>query len=253
MTYSDLPSFWETVRQAMLLNESIFSVIWTVPGGIWTAWLVVLLAGLSEAVGQSVVLFINRVRPSRFGLTLFAAAFSHVVGYAFWSVTIWGIGNYVFERPQSLYAVAAFVGLAYAPRLFSFFILTPLFGVTISWLLSFWSLYVTIVAIGVGFELPLWQAAATSGLGWLCIQIWFRTLGRPLAHLGRWIEDRIAGVPLRLTVDDASRLRRPAPQVWQGWKEQLEQRVVQLSDGSIAGSPLASSLPGASNGNGKAQ
>lgn len=256
MTYTDFPPFFETVRHAMLLNESIFEMIQTVQGGLWIAWIIVLVAGVSEALGQSIVLFMNHVTPRRFGLALFASAFSHVIGYLFWTATIWAIGRYVFERPAPIYNVAAFVGLAYAPRLLSFFILTPFLGNMFSLLLSIWSLYVTIVAIGVGFELTLWQAAATSGLGWFVIQVWYRTLGKPLYRIGQWLENHVAGVPLKLTLRDVSRLRRPVPALWHEWKEQLEQRVVQLSDvsrsSSLTRGPIASStIRPAANGHGK--
>ncbi len=239
MTYTDFPPFFETVRQAMLLNESIFETIQTVPGGLWIAWIIVFVAGVSEALGQSIVLFINRVTPRRFGLALFASAFSHVIVYLFWTATIWAIGRYVFERPEPIYNVAAFVGVAYAPRLLSFFILTPFLGNMFSLLLSIWSLYVTIVAIGIGFELSLGQAAVTSGLGWVVIQVWYRTLGKPLYKIGQWLENRVAGVPLKLTLQDVSALRRPVPLLWQEWKEQLEQRVVHLSSASRPNGRLA--------------
>jgi hypothetical protein len=64
-----------------------------------------------------------------------------------------------------------------------------------------------VVAVRVGLGLEMWQAAVASGLGWLLIQIWRRTLGRPIYALGRWLQRRAAGVPLQFTLRDIQKLR----------------------------------------------
>lgn len=235
MVYSYFHSLYQMVRQALLLNESIFASMHYSAHGLQVALVIVLLAGVSEAFGQSIVLFINRVTPQRFGLALSISAISHVIGYLFWTATIWGIATFVFERTYSMNHVAAIVGLAYSPRLLSFFILTPFLGNMFSLLLSIWSLWVIIIAMRAGLDMSLWQAAATSGLGWLTIQVWYKTLGRPLYAVGQWLEHRAAGVPLLLTINDIAGLRRPIPQVWSEWLERLEQPQSSISDAQRAG------------------
>ncbi|MEM7126159.1 MAG: hypothetical protein AAF702_07520 [Chloroflexota bacterium] len=253
MANPDLLSFYEIVRQALLLNESVFSAIQGSTTGLWLALLIVSLAGISEAVGQSIVLFINRVKPWRFGLALFTSSFSHIFGYLFWTASIWLIDTYGFDGDQSFFSVAAFVGLAYSPRLFSFFILTPFLGNMFSYLLSIWSLLVTIVAIAAGLDLSLGQAVVTGGLGWAIIQIWYKTLGRPLYAIGKWVERRAAGVPMQLTLKDIAGMRRPVPEVWEEWKTLLETRGVQLPDQSLLhdNTLRGGSVPPVINGSGK--
>ena len=68
-----------------------------------------------------------------------------------------------------------------------------------------------------GLGLQTWQVVVTSGLGWLLMQTWKRTVGRNVYALGRWLQRRAAGVPLEFTSHDVSRLRRRPY-----WLENLE-------------------------------
>lgn len=234
----NLPSLSETIRQALRLEPEIYAAIQWAPGGIWLALMVVLLAALSESVGQSIVLFVNRVRPRRFILALLTATFSRLAGFWVWAASVWLIAFYIFERAIPFRGVASAVGLAYAPQLLAFFVLTPFFGNPFSILLSLWSMLAIIVALRTGLGLEMWQAVITAGLGWVLIQVWQRTLGRPIYALGRWLERRAAGVPLELTAQDVIRLRR-RPQWLESlpdWKEIQERaenyvRTMQMSSG----------------------
>jgi hypothetical protein len=188
------------------------------------ALIVVGLAGLSEALGQSLVLFINHVRPRRFVLAVLFSVLSYMVGYVLWTGSVWLVGTYTFGRDVTWVAVAAAVGLAYAPQILAFFELTPFFGSPFGVLLSLWSLLAILVALRAGLGLETWQAVAAGGLGWLLLQAWRRTLGLPIAALGRWLEQHAAGVPLRYKPADVPRLRRrPA---WLQNVEQWRQRYV---------------------------
>jgi len=218
-----IPAFDEIIIRALRLDESIFAAVQSADWGIWVALAIVTLAALSEAIGQSIVLFINKVSPRRFWLALGISAVSHVIGYAFWAGTVWLIGRYLFDREQAIWIVASAVGLAYAPRLLSFIALIPFFGNGISLLLSLWSLFATVVAVGVGFDMNMGQAVVTSGLGWVVVQIWQRTLGRPIYAIGRWIDNRAAGVPLRLTLKDIPQLHHQKINLLKQWRDTLEQ------------------------------
>jgi hypothetical protein len=207
-TQYELPSLGETIRQALTLQESIYVAVQQSPRGLWVALIVVGLAGLSQALGQSLVLFANHVRPRRFILALLAAAVGYVVGYLLWAASVWLVGVFAFGAQVTWVAVAATVGLAYAPQIFAFFELTPFFGSMFGVLLTLWSLLAIVIAVRAGLGLETWQAVVASSLGWLLLQIWRNTLGRPVYALGRWIEQRAAGVPLRYRATDVAKLRR---------------------------------------------
>ncbi|MBI3959091.1 MAG: hypothetical protein HY328_09800, partial [Chloroflexi bacterium] len=123
--------------------------------------------------------------------------------------TIWLVGMRLFGRGEEFVVVARSVGLAYAPQLLGFFVLTPYLGSLFALIIGVWSLLATVVAVSAGLGLTIWQAAACSGLGWLLVQIARRTLGRPLLAFERWAENRAAGAPLRWTTDDLRRIRLP--------------------------------------------
>ena len=215
---SELPSLGEAILQALALDSEIFVAIQGSQRGLWFALIVVGLAGLSQALGQSLVLFINQVRPRRFILALLASTVVHMGGYGLWLVSVWLVGVYAFGAQVSWMAVAAAVGLAYAPQLLAFFELTPFLGNPFGVLLSLWTLLAIVTAVRAGFGLETWQAVATSGLGWLLLQLWQRTLGAPIYALGRAIEQRAAGVPFRYGAEDVPQLRR-RPR----WMQNMEQ------------------------------
>lgn len=228
----DLFQFREIIRQAMRLNPTVYAVIQVSPQGIYIALLVVGLASISGALGQSIVLFINRVRPRRFILSLGISAANQVLGYVLWAGIVWLVSTYIFGATQTFVAVAAAVGLAYAPQLLAFFELMPFFGNPFAVLLSLWSMLAIVVAVHVGTGLELWQSVVTSGLGWLLILLWRRSIGRPVYALGHWIERRAAGNSLRFKLGDIPQLRHASEmaQNVEQWRERVSRtRLAELS------------------------
>lgn len=222
----EFPLLGEAIARALALDEQIFVAVQQSRQGLWIAMIVVGLAGLSQALGQSLVLFINHVRPRRFILAMIASTIGYMGGYGLWLVSVWLVGVYAFGAQVSWMAVSAAVGLAYAPQLLAFFELTPFLGNPFGVLLSLWTLLAIVIGVRAGFGLPTWQAVATAGLGWLLLQTWRRTLGAPVYALGHWIEQRAAGVPLRYGAADVPKLRhrRHGPKwmqnmgPWQRWR-----------------------------------
>lgn len=204
---AELPPFWRVLRLAWGLKSDVFVQIQQDPQGVWVALAVVILAAVSEELAQSVVLFINKVRPWRFTQTLLISAVSHVVGFLIWAASVWLVGVYLFRVDVGFTAVIAAVGLGYAPQIFAFFTLIPFFGLWFNGILNIWSLMAIIIAVRLGLGLDIGQAVLAAGLGWVGLQLWRRTLGRPIAAIGRWMQRRTAGVPMQLTRDDVPRLR----------------------------------------------
>lgn len=223
MDLSDLSFFRDIIRQALRLNSSVYAAVQVAPNGIYVALFVVALASISGALGQSIVLFINRVRPRRFVLSLGISTANQMLGFVLWAVTVWLVTSYIFGATQSFVAVAAAVGLAYAPQLFAFFELMPFFGNGLAVLLTLWSMLAIVVAVQVGTGLYLWQAVVTSGLGWLLILLWRRSIGRPVYALGNWVERRAAGNPLTFQLDDIPQLRHASEMVQnlEHWRERV--------------------------------
>ncbi len=214
MPSGELPSFLQIISMALRLEPQVFLAVQVAPNGIWVALAVVALAGVSEALGQSLILFLNHIRPARFGLAVAIATATHMVGYLIWTMTIWLAGRALFHQDQPLIAVASAVGLSYAPQIFSFFVLTPYMGNLFSIVLSLWSMLAVIVSIRVGMHLEIWQSVVLAGTGWILLQTLRRTIGRPVMRWQRWLASRAVGISFVVRKQDVTRVRRRPTRTW---------------------------------------
>ena len=87
MSDVELPGFLDALRLALRLEPTLYVQLQHHALGIVYAALIVLLAVCSESLGQSIVLFLNRVRPRRFVLALSITTASNIVGYFLWTLT----------------------------------------------------------------------------------------------------------------------------------------------------------------------
>ena len=196
-----MSEFLSFVGRALALDDSVYVLISQAPWRNTFVTLVVVLAGLSEALGQSLVLFASRVKKRRFVFSLLFSAFVYTFSFFFLALSIWLVSTQVFGRTAGFDTVGfdtvmRAVGLGYAPYLFSFFVLAPYFGNPISLLLSVWSLVAVNRGVQVSLGLSLEQALLCTFLGWLLLQLLQRTVGRPLVGGVRWLRRRVAGAPL---------------------------------------------------------
>lgn len=192
----------------MLFDVSIFVAVQQSPSGIWLSLAVVALAGVSESVGQSLVLFINKVRPYRFVPAVLISLFSYITGYLLWTASVYAVGKYGFGKPVAWMPTAAVVGMAYAPQVLAFFELVPFFGNPFGIWLTLWSMVALVIAVQTALGLTLGQAALAAGLGWLLLQVVRRTVGRPIYALGRWLRKKAIGAQLQYAVKDLPYLRK---------------------------------------------
>ena len=198
------------------MTTALFDSIWNVLGGILSlnpdafrgirqfssddmdtlAVSIVFAAGLSQAVAQSIILFANRVKPLRFFVSLLLAALLFVVGYLFWSLSIWITGLLVLRNPVPWQIVADVLAFGYLPLTFSFFGALPYLGVPILRILSVWNLLAVVVGFSVLAQLTARAAVWHVGLGWLVLLVLQQTVGQPVVNLGRWLTNKVAGVKL---------------------------------------------------------
>ncbi|MBD2312371.1 hypothetical protein H6G20_11935 [Desertifilum sp. FACHB-1129] len=196
MTETAIDRLGEILWGAIALQSNAFQLIDTLPLSSRLAFLIVLLAGLSQAIGQGIILFMNRVKPSRFILSLFLAAILYAFGYIFWGLSTWLVCYLFFEQNASVFSVARVLGLAYAPELFSILIALPYLGVPISIILSIWTFLGFLTGMNAVLEMGMWPAFWSAVLGWVVVQILQRTIGRPVKALGQWLANYVAGVEL---------------------------------------------------------
>lgn len=202
MIDSTVEPIWRLILGAIALQSHVFHRIQTHPHGDQIAIAVVFGAGLSQAIGQSIILFINRVKPFRFVLSLLLAAFLFAISYIFWVGSTWLAQHVLFNQEASPISLARTLGLAYAPQLGEFLVALPYFGVPISIVLSIWSFLAFLTGITSILHITYWQAAACGLLGWIVLQVLQRTIGRPIALLGQWLSNTTAGVKLITNLRD---------------------------------------------------
>ena len=194
-------TFWSLATGAMRLDPAAFKAMST-PGTSLLAATILFLAGVSEAIGQSVVLLANRVKPGRFVLSLLLNGLLFIVSAFVWGATIWGIATLVYHTHQPFLGVMKSVSLAYAPMLFSFLTLLPYMGTFINRVLSVWSFLAVLVALNTTMGLHLTQALVCALFGFIFLFVLKYTLGRPFIALERWIRRATAGVSSAVEVKD---------------------------------------------------
>jgi len=194
-------TLWSLATGAMRLDPAAFTAMDT-PGTGLLAATILFLAGVSEALGQSVVLLANRVKPGRFVLSLLLNGILFIVSAFIWGATIWGIATLVYHTNEPFTGVMKSVALSYAPLLFSFLTLLPYMGTFINRLLSVWSFLAVLVALEATMSLNIWQALVCAIFGFVFLLVLKYTLGRPFIALEHWIRRTTAGVSSTVEVKD---------------------------------------------------
>ena len=191
-----LDRFWSLVSGVLLLDSATFTSINNLPLGLIASILVVLLAGLSQTLGQSVMLFTNRVKPLRFLLSIAIAAVLFVFNYNFWVLSTWLVAGWLYQADLSLVEVIKTLGFSYTPLLLGFLIVIPYFGMPILVVLSIWTLMAIATGLGTISNLGIWQAFGCCLGGWLVLQLSQRVVGEAIASITSRIVDWVAGVKL---------------------------------------------------------
>ena len=184
---------WNLVNGVIALQANTFQTLQNQPHSLPAALTIVFIAGVAQSLSQIVVLFVNQVRPLRFVLSLLISAILFVVGFGFWALSSWIIINTIFNSYLSLSAVIRTIGFSYAPLMLSVFAVMPYFGSAAFILLSIWTLLAVVVGIDAISPLALWEAFGSVALGWIGIQLIQKTVGQPIASLGQWITNWVAG------------------------------------------------------------
>ena len=189
-----------TLFAGFSLDQTLWRDLITHPSAktVPEALLIVLLAGLSEAVAQSVALFLNKVSPRRFVISLVVSAVIFTCGFIFYVLSIGFVTSLLSRTSQPTSLLIKSVALAYAPLILSFLSLIPYFGRAITIVLSAYHLLAIIIAVKVTYTLTDGEAVLSVVAGAVLFFLLRGTLGRPLTLLARTIRNRTAGVRLRV-------------------------------------------------------
>ena len=200
-------TFFQVVGAILSGQRGVIADVHNQTDVLLLSFMVVLLAGLSEAIGQSVVLFVNEVKPRRFVASLIVSAILFAGGYVLWVSSTWAVAAVLFRPEASILDVMRAVGIGYAPLLFGFLSLIPYFGRGINNVLYFWAFIAIVSAVSITLDLSFVRAVVVSIAGGLMILRLRATFGKPLVKLARRVRNVAAGTRLQLKVQDAVNLR----------------------------------------------
>jgi hypothetical protein len=199
---------WQVIGRVLLLDPAVFQEMRAAALGPQVAWGILLLAGLSLTIGQSVTLFANRVSRERFVRALLLSASIFALSAALWAGSIWLIARLLFDLSSPFRHVLISVGLSYAPLLFGLFIFMPYLGNVLNHVLRIWVLLVSIAAITSSANLRIGQALICVVLGWLVWQGLSSYVGKPIGRAIDALERRLLGTELHNSLDLSSEIAR---------------------------------------------
>ena len=166
-----LSAMWEVIKGVLGLDPEIFRAAVSLPGAWKMALAIVFVAGLSDMLGQSVVLFANRVTPRRFMVSTVMSGVMLIVSVFFYALTIWLIVRFAMGVQRTYFStVLILVSLSYAPLVFSIFTLLPYMGNFIYQTVRVWSLLALVVGVAAVAQSQFWVGILACLLGWLFIQ-----------------------------------------------------------------------------------
>jgi len=187
------------IGAALRLDPTVYEVVAVNPMADWIVVGIAFLAGVSTLLGQSFILFVNRVRRGRFFASLIVNGLLFIVQFVIWGLVIAFIGNFLFPVAVDMSVVVRVVGLSMAPLVFGFLILIPHIGPYIGNLLNVWVLLILIVVVEVVFATDFVSAVIGVGAGWLVTLVMAQTVGRPIVALRDFIMRKVTGSSLKVT------------------------------------------------------
>jgi hypothetical protein len=183
---------------AMGFHAAAFARVAADPAARDLALLTVYLAGVSQGVGHGVVLFLNRVPPGRFALSLALTGAIYLSSALATAAATLAVADLAFGRDLAFLPTIGVIALAHAPRLLGFLTLAPYLGELLDRLLDAWVLTLVLYGLHRGIGLPVQTAALLALLGWATIRLLSLVFGRPLTFLVGAARHAAAGGPLPL-------------------------------------------------------
>jgi hypothetical protein len=193
----------DVIWRAWTLDPALLQAAQTAPPGQASVLVVTvaILAGASQLMGQSVVLFINRVSPRRFMLSLLLYGFVFGISLLGWALTTWLVGL-LFGRSEPLWLVGRMVLLGSAPYILGALVLVPYAGPLIGRIIAVWSFIVTLGMLQFTYQTTWLQALLMVGTGWLLLVALTATIGRPVVALRNWFFRTTVGASLDTSTSD---------------------------------------------------
>lgn len=182
------------VGQVLRLDPQVFSTMRGAEAITGISLGVLLVAGLMRVLGQSIVLFANRVRPIGFAVRILASTLEFILNVLVMGVLVWLIMRFI--RPDANLAlgeVLRTIPLAYAPYWLGALVLMPYLGVWIERGLKVYVFLVLVVAFRGAFNAPFLSALIGALIAWFTVLFLDSLLSWPLTPTTENISRALAG------------------------------------------------------------
>jgi hypothetical protein len=181
-----IAAFFGTVGGILSLDPEFILAVQTSADALAVALGILVLATISDVVGNSPVLFFNKMSPGRLAAALGIETILSLVRLAVWMVMSALLFVILNQVRLTLHNVVVVVGIGYAPMLWSFLVVIPSAGLLIRRVLIAWTLVTLTASIAVAGSLSPWQALTAPVLSALVILVVYRWSDRlSVAVLGR--------------------------------------------------------------------
>ncbi|MDO5500107.1 MAG: hypothetical protein Q4F67_10570 [Propionibacteriaceae bacterium] len=195
--WDQLGHSWSLWLAALRLDPDVASVL--DPHTTWFSVIAIaVVAGIATMAGQSVILFVNRIRGWALVFSLLFAIAGILASHLLEGLLLWALASMVFAEPRSVLEIVKVVILSSAPHAFQFLTAIPLLGPALDRLLSVWGLLVVWAVAWLVFPAGPWAAAALVLVAWLGMLLIGNILGPVLAGLRDRIWRAVTGRPLHL-------------------------------------------------------
>ena len=173
----------------------------------WLALAIALLAGISQAVGDSVILLFNRVRPARFALGLALSGLLFVLSLLVQALSLWLVITLLFGVNEQPGRVIVIVFLGSAPLLLGFLNMAATLGPYAGWALRFLGWLIVMAGVHLGFGFTIWQAFLCTALARLLVELPNVAFGQPLDRISAWLWRAATGASIGMSVRGQRALR----------------------------------------------
>lgn len=193
---------WVGTIEAMRLNPRAFEYVMAGNGSGWVILAIAILGGASLLLGQSVILFVNKVSPGRFLISLLMNGVVFTLSLMVWALAIWLTSKLLFPNEIPFLTVLRLVGLGAAPYVFGFLVLLPYAGNFIGKVLSVWSFLVVLAGLTTLAAGNFGAALICTVIGWVLITVMSATVGRPIINARNRVWKRLTGADMDVSVQD---------------------------------------------------
>lgn len=196
-------SFFNLVGGILRVDPAAFNAVLNLEGGYSLALAILILGGISLGLGQSVVLFANRVPRRRFYIRLISSGLVLMLTILLWAGSIWLVAQILTNESVPFANVFVSAAISTAPLLFGFFVLLPYLGLLIFQILRIWAFFIYLNVIETSMGIEFWWALGLSLLGWILFELVTRFPLLQFERLRNWYWRVSTGRPSRLAIEDS--------------------------------------------------